>query len=279
MAPGARVDVAEASVLVAGLARDCAGAAEATLRALAGATAGFRRVRVLLAESDSADDTPARLAALADGERLRLLSLGRLAERMPLRTERLAHCRNVLREEAAGARYRDADYVVLADLDGVNRRLRRAALESPWASDAPWDVATANQPGRYYDVWALRHPVWSPDDCWQAAARLEPVFGRRAARRFAVRARQMRLPPGAAPVEVESAFGGLAVYRRAAFLEGRYRGLDAEGREICEHVPFHADLRAAGRRIFIVPAMLNATQGEHLGGLPGALVRLRRALG
>ena len=30
-----------------------------------------------------------------------------------------------------------------------------------------WDVFTANTSDIYYDIWALRHNNWSPNDCWQ----------------------------------------------------------------------------------------------------------------
>jgi hypothetical protein len=85
-----------------------------------------------------------------------------------------------------------------------------------------------------------------------------------------------QLNPQAEWIEVESAFGGLAIYRREALLEGRYNGVrDGEG--ICEHVPLHAELRAKGRRIFINPALINANRTDHSGRVQ-LRVRLRREI-
>jgi hypothetical protein len=46
-------------------------------------------------------------------------------------------------------------------------------------------------------------------------------------------------PVGSPPVEVNSAFGQLAIYDGLRFLQGRYDGSD------CEHVTFHRSIQAA----------------------------------
>ncbi|MBS0474218.1 MAG: hypothetical protein JSR28_03595, partial [Proteobacteria bacterium] len=258
MPPHARVPIADARILITGTARDCAAFLGPGIASLERATAGFRQRQFLIIESDSTDGTPAVLARLAREGRIAYESLGALTGRMPFRTQRIAHCRNRILDHVhtESARY---DYVIVADLDGVNATIERSALESGWNTAEPWDGLTANQNGAYYDVWALRHPAWSPNDCWEAVRQLTPLFGARKACQMAVYGRQVRLPSTGGLVEVESAFGGLAIYRTEAFVAGHYDGLTADGREICEHVPFHAAMRAAGFRIFINPQMLNTS--------------------
>ena len=57
-------------------------------------------------------------------------------------------------------------------------------------------------------------------------------------------------PVGSPPVLVSSAFGGMAVYRTAAYLAGTYDGSD------CEHVPFHRSIaEATGQRMYVCPGM------------------------
>jgi hypothetical protein len=58
---------------------------------------------------------------------------------------------------------------------------------------------------------------------------------------------------------VDSAFGGLGIYRREAFLAGRYAGTDdlAGGIDVADHTPYHRQLRQKGYRIFINPALIN----------------------
>lgn len=208
---------------------------------------------------------------------------GTLRTTVPNRTDRIAHCRNRLVDLAKSREFETFDYVLMADLDGLNDNLSHAVLAGCWEVKVPWDVLTANQPEGYYDVWALRCEGWLNEDCWAAARRLEPDLGKKRAVEMAVRSRQITIPADASPIEVDSAFGGLGLYRRAAFISGRFRGSAADGTEICEHVPFHADLRDAGFRIFINPALVNSAPLEHITSAPAALERMlqkfRRATG
>lgn len=252
-------------IVLFGLARNCGHCVESEVTRLLQIFGRLGTVSAFVIESDSSDDTSAALERLsAQDSRVRYASLGVLSERLPDRPERIAHCRNrCLDELACRADYDSADYVVIADLDGVNTMLSDAAVESCWAR-SDWDVCTANQLGPYYDVWALRHPLWSPNDCWQLSRFLkEHGVPPAAAVDAAVHSRMMAIDPGAEWIETDSSFGGLAIYRREALGEARYSCKDTNGRFICEHVPFHADLRARGKRIFVNPKLLNGRVGQH----------------
>ena len=270
---GQTTSIASATIAIVGVARSCAGAIGPTVDALMAATAGFREREVVIVESDSSDGTVRELERLQGNRQLQFRSEGRLSSTMPLRTQRIAHCRNLLVDEIARKGPNAPDYVMVADFDGVNGLVTRDAVESCWERGFAWDVVTANQTEGYYDIWALRHAVWSPGDCWSAVRELTPIMGKEAARHLAIDARQVRIPEGTAPFEVDSAFGGLAIYRREAFLAGRYAGLDGDGREICEHVPYHASLRAAGHRIVLNPRLVNSSQSEHTDRASTALGR------
>jgi glycosyltransferase involved in cell wall biosynthesis len=250
-------------VLIAGVARNCARTLPSTVQGLAAAMPRFHAVRWMVVESDSSDDTVAvlqHLAATVPGFAYR--SLGALAERMPERTERLALCRNTYLDHLAELQ-RDATgpgtgLLVIADLDGVNDLLTAEGLRSCWARD-DWSACMANQKGLYYDIWALRHAQWCPGDCWAQSRFLERYTGSAgSARKASVHARMIPIPADAPWLEVDSAFGGLALYRTAALGRARYVGLGADGQPVCEHVAFHAAMKAAGARIFINPAMVNA---------------------
>lgn len=118
-------------------------------------------------------------------------------------------------------------------------------------------MISANQPFRYYDIWALRAPGWSENDCWEEFRKLTQTMGRKRALKIAVTSRMHSIPVNSSPIEVDSAFGGLAIYRIEAFLRGNYLGENLLGEEICEHVPFHKELRRYGYKLFINPKMVN----------------------
>lgn len=255
----ARKPQAEASILITGLTRNGAHCVRRDVHKLLAATTGFRDVQVLIIESDSTDDTLAMLADMATkSAQFRYISLGRLDQQLPTRTERLAHCRNTyisaVREDP---RYADVDYILVSDLDGMNDLLSATAIGSCFDVQEDWGVLTANQDGHYYDIWALRHPDWSPDDCLRLLDRLEPLFGHETARDIAVYSRQVCISANAPPIAVQSAFGGLALYTRNALLAGGYAACDENGLEVCEHVPHHRKIGAAGYGIYINPRLIN----------------------
>jgi glycosyltransferase involved in cell wall biosynthesis len=252
-------------IAVVGLARDCEATLDATLARIEVALSPGRLVHWCVVESDSSDRTPELLTTLAARRpRFTALSLGKLKERLPLRTQRIAHCRNAyldwLRETTSRA---TIGHVLVTDLDGVIDRLDAEGLASCWLR-ADWSVCAANVEGPYYDIWALRHPEWCPGDCWREA---DFLIGLGAsvdrARYAAVYSRMICLPPEAEWIEVESAFGGMALYRTEALLGARYHGLAADGGEVCEHVALHAQIRASGGRILINPRLLASSGTPH----------------
>ncbi|MDY8108786.1 hypothetical protein U0C82_06460 [Fulvimarina sp. 2208YS6-2-32] len=261
----ANAPLEDSDLVIAGLVRNGGRRLRRNIEILRTAFGAARSLHFIVVESDSTDDTPASLAALErDIPNFRAISLGALSKRLPRRTERIAHCRNAYLEALESCAGFDASgYVVVADLDGVNGALDPASVATCFSSQTPWDVCTANQDDFYYDVWALRHPIWSPDDCWASYDALIPVMGPRQALELAVHARMVRLDPDAPMIPVVSAFGGLAIYRAAILSGARYAAWDETGALVCEHVPFHAALAARGCRIVINPRLLNARTTHH----------------
>ncbi len=272
---------ASSEVLVVGAVRNCAAHLRADVTRLRGALRPFRRIQWLLVESDSDDRTVATLRELsaADAD-FRFISLGRLLEILPRRSERIAFCRNVyLRELRTNPGYRAVDFVVVADFDGLNSLISETAVLSCW-DRADWNVCAANQLGPYYDIWALRHPHWSPNNC---SAHYEFLVrhgvGAERALAVAVHSRMLHIPKDGDWIAVDSAFGGLAVYRRRALENGEYCGVDSDGSDVCEHVALH---RSIGTKIFINPRLINAAHTEQTEALRlrNKMARvLRRAVG
>ena len=265
----ARLPIDECSLLIAGVVRNGARRMRRDIESIrrAVADAGFRRVRWLIVESDSSDATIDILRDLQlDCPGFDFITLGSTIAWHPLRTDRIARCRNVyLTALDTDPEYADVTHVLVADLDGVCGDLTGDALASCWQLDEPWSVCAANQGDYYYDVWALRHRQWCPVDAWGQREALLPLIGEAQADKLALFSRMVHIPRERAPIEVDSAFGGLAIYRRDALFRARYDGVDAHGQPVCEHVSLHAHLRAAGHRVYIHPALINAQRTKHAG--------------
>ena len=245
--------------LIAGIARNCGKTIKDEVLILQNAMSVFKNKQWLIIESDSDDNTVEQLKELeGEVENFRYISLGNLRNHYPLRTQRIAFCRNKYLEELENnPSYSDVQYLVVADLDGVNSYITGKAIESCW-SKPDWTACTANQWGHYYDVYALRHEVWSPNDCWD----VQRFLGKRGMSEeesiaCAVYSRMISISETEDWIEVDSAFGGLAIYKAPALKGLRYHGLNQRNEEVSEHVFFHQKIREGGGKVFINPQMIN----------------------
>jgi hypothetical protein len=114
-------------------------------------------------------------------------------------------------------------------------------------------MLTATKAGRYYDIWALRHPTICSFDCIRELSKYPP--GDEAARERFILAPERQVLEALERsrfLEVESAFGGLAIVRNDLDLgPDPFVGLDADRKQIIEWTSWCSRLRAQGGRVFI----------------------------
>ena len=233
-------------------ARDCGSQLKHSVNELLKIASLFEQFQFYVFENDSRDSTLALLKELAATSPMQIFSESGLDKIFPVRTERLSYCRNQLLRNAAKHRF---DYVVVADLDGVITRLEQTEFLSCFVNDA-WDGCFPGAREKYYDLWALRHPSIMPSDYNQMMNKLPFVIGEDNAQLLsAIPARNLEFEKFHHWLEVESAFGGLALYRASVFSKGRYYGME-DHKEVCEHVPFHRSLKNAGAKLYINPGFL-----------------------
>ena len=235
----ARKSITESKILLAGPVRNVAHTIQNEVETLVASLGNFKEIYCFVVESDSSDDTLKKLGELQGViKNFSYVSAGNLSEKYRRRTDRIALCRNLIIDEIAkNSLFADIDYIAMADLNGMNGLVTPAKIAQCWEVDEPWDVITANQLGEYYDIWGLSHPYWNPMDCWEQKRQLENILGNDMAENIAVASKQTPIDPRADLIEVDSAFGGLGIYTREAFLAGRYAGTDdlAGGIDVAEH--------------------------------------------
>lgn len=258
-----------ASAVFIGAARDCARWLPDVLDNLARLARLYDRVAFVFAVSDATDAT-ARLLRdwMGTAREGKVVELGDLAGRLPRRTERIAFARNVCLGEVRGSAFARYRHLVVADMDDVLAApldVDSYVRASQWLDEASDRAAVfASAWPRYYDIWALRHPDWSPHDCWHRIWERPARESFEAAKFREVFARQIALPREMQPVEVRSAFGGLGLYRISHALHSTYVGLDAQGREVSEHVAFNEAIAGAGGRLFVFPGLRVRAPQQHL---------------
>ena len=256
-----RKHISESNLLIAGTARDIAHCIDSEIQHLLSCTKQFQSTQVLIIESDSSDTTIDCLKKLeSDIKGFDFITLGQLGLTISSRTQRLSVCRNeIVKAVRDDAKYQDIDYVLLADLDGVNTLLTPEKIAQCWSVKEDWSVICANQLNYYYDIWALRHPYWNPHNYLEQYQQLEPWMGPHQAHQIAIATKQIRLEPNQGLIPVDSAFGGLAIYTRQSYITGVYDYSHTEI-EDTEHVAFHHCLKKNGFKIYINSALINCAE-------------------
>lgn len=125
---------------------------------------------------------------------------------------------------------------------------------------------TATQRAEYYDIWALRLKEILPFDCWQIINRYSSFYlDRRKLVERLVRIHQQAIPKNLSLIEVESAFGGAALYSGqflhekcsydGEFISSKFSFQSFWNDQQCEHVKFHQCLKkfSPQQKIFINP--------------------------
>lgn len=165
----------------------------------------------------------------------------------PERTVRLAKCRTKC-QEWVRRNAANAGYVMVLDTDPQGGFSVEGVLNSlGWFCEMLGESFHRREPGAM-----ASHSLFMRDegkgqfgiaayDSW--AARLNWWEDRRAHNWF----HALMPPVGSDPIPMNSAFGGLCLYRREAYLAGVYEGGD------CEHVFHHKAMQKAGYQLFLNP--------------------------
>ena len=234
------------SVVILGTARDIEQWVPNTIEKVEMIMGLFEKANVIIYENDSKDNT---LKLLKEWENknnnVKIISETNV---QGLRTQRLEHARNLLMNEGLKLK---TEYIVVIDLDNVIANLNKDAFLSSFKyENLDWGVMCANQTGNYYDLWALRtFDDWMPfdfEDCYKSRDR-----------DFCLNQRLKNIPITNEPIEVLSAFGGLAIYK-TKYIDDKckYNGW-INNKETCEHVGFNLCIRNNGAKIYINPKMIN----------------------
>jgi len=229
-----------------------------------------------LVESDSNDQTLLSLNELsASNDNFDFKSFGELKGTIPDRVERIRFCRNdyvkFIRDNFEVYKW---DYIVVADLDGMNNALNCEAVRSCFTR-LDWDCCLSNQSGGYYDIFALRERNWQPGNYFDEVEterakirnsrmsrfhflnRIRAIFLEDFIKRDAIYSKMRRIPRNSNWVAVDSGFGGLAIYKPRVFLIFDYSKVNSRSRD-SEHVDLHLRMREQDLKILINPNFVNS---------------------
>jgi glycosyltransferase involved in cell wall biosynthesis len=266
----------------AGCAKNCARHLPAVLENIERLSGLFSDSYFVFVENDSNDGTKHLLAQWGqDHPNCFVIGMDGLERAEPVRTRRLEFARNAYTQLIRSSDLASFDYLIMLDLDEVNSAaldLKSVSRALAFLDETPGAAAAfANQRGTYYDMWALRHRDTCPVDVWEEvydhAMRHGVTDDAAYAETFA--RRLFSLPVDADPLEVDSAFGGLGIYRMNyvvgnpnPYLGHKVKAMDRGEKlqfarwQTCEHVHFHRGIRSIGGRLFVLPWLINCETGD-----------------
>jgi hypothetical protein len=263
--------------VIVGCARDCEIFLPAVLKNITRIANLYSQAAFVFVENDSTDNTRDILQNwLGQHANSLLVCLDGLLVQETRRTVRLAIARNAYME-ALRPHLDEFDHMVVLDFDNVNCNvISEESLEEAieFLDSSRQNAAVFANQLRYYDIWALRHDVWCPEDCWsKIMSRPAYLPLHRAVERY-VTSRQISIHPSTPPVAVRSAFGGLAIYKSDFVRTARYVGVLSDGSEICEHVAFNGEAVRGGGLLHIFPKLVNQVPQDHINQRLSGLRRL-----
>jgi hypothetical protein len=253
------------TVAIVGIVKDIASSIGDDFRRIADATSIFSGVKWFLVESNSSDDSILAMNEVKkQNSNFDYVSVANSNSSSEPRTFGMGIARNrYLQELKENQNYKDVEYVIVADFNNLNSLVSKEAIATCFER-VGWDACFANQTKKYYDIWALRHNLWSPNDCWEQHSFLRKYWKIPELALYAsVQSRMIHIPIDSEWIQVESAFGGLAIYKKNVLLEATYSGTKPDGAPICEHVPLNLSLSQSGYRLFINPAFINTDSTDH----------------
>ena len=264
-------------ILLVGTVSNVAKTIEKELKVVLKALSEFDFVEVFLVESDSTDETVRILEKIAlNNSNVKFIALGKLKDKYPHRIARIAYCRNIyvkyIRDNNSFGKW---DYVAVADLDGMNFKLKKKGIKSCFETNIDWDGVMANQRFGYYDLYALRAPGWVEGDCFEELEIMkkntkQPIQSKNnfinfilsfrhfdKLRKSIIYDRMKILPKKSEYIKVQSAFGGFALYKSEVFLKNDYKN-KGEDKIISEQVTFHLNSMINETKFFINPKLINS---------------------
>ena len=244
-------------IVIGGCCRDCAGYLPQILKKIKQITNFCSDFKIIIYENDSQDNTLKILEDFKDKfPNVTIISEKNITEKFPLRTHRLAYCRNKILDEIRNSGYdKTFDYFINIDLDDINLDLDVKSIKKYLDNNLGYDLGTSNHK-HYYDLWALRTNKYDKN-CWNKDEACEK--NNRDLGNWFDNYHGSNIDKKGKPIKVLSAFDGLGIYKLKSIGKCRYNGVDDNGiEEDCEHVKFHKCMREKGNdKIYIIPFLNN----------------------
>ena len=222
----------------------------------------FKSHHIVIVESDSKKNQTKIFDKYKRNINIEIIQLGNLTEKLEyghLRTERISFSRNTYIDFILNHKYlKDFDYLLSFDSDGVNSLLSYQKIKQALNLKIDWSAQFSNQLIYYYDIFALRSKGWVEENYKIERDRyLAKGLGPKTAIRKSLSEKIIHINKENNPILVESAFGGLGIYKINRINKAKYVG-QINGKSICEHIIFNKKISDKyPNTLFINPKLIS----------------------
>lgn len=261
-------------VVIVGVVRNCEKTFVRQFNKLISACRSFEVIDCHFVESDSQDNSVGVLEAVSRKySNFSFETLGELRNQYENRIQRIRFCRNqYINYIRAYHSINTFDFVIVADMDGINSRLSKFSLDSCLKSEN-WDALFSNQLFGISDLLALRADNWIDEDftvtlqksreklrntinSTNLVSRIITYLSYDITRKKCIYEKMRIIPFWSEFISVYSAFGGIGIYRNWCVFAANYE--TSENDYECEHVSFHNKLLNQNAKMFINPRFINS---------------------
>ena len=266
-------------VIFAGCVRNCERWLPKVLTNIEKYSSYFFKSHFIFIENDSTDNTKEILGKWYKNRNCSSINMDGL-KNIPKRGLRLEAARNaylkIIKDSNSLKKY---DYLIVMDFDDVSifEIEKKNILKSIEFLNSDKSIAGvfSNQRGMYYDMWTLRHKTICPVDVWEEILdyKIKNKVTDEIAYECTLKKRKFYLDENNSPLEVDSAFGGFAIYKMDYILKNQKPYIGSKIKKIdknntikwqdCEHVQFNMGIKDLGGKLYILPYLIN---GENKGG-------------
>ena len=243
----------------------------------------FEKTGYIFIENDSIDDTKHMLNKWgANRDNFHVHSLDGLDNYEKSRTIRLEITRNayinLLKKNVNLCKF---DFMIVLDMDDIAiypidlNEFKQSLLFLK--ADESRAGVFANQENNYYDLWALRDRNKYPKDFWHAVL-INILEGMSEDESFKIEFEKIPhfFNKTAGPIEIDSAFGGLGIYKIQYVLNNKFsyvghsylflpsEKLSFTKLQTCEHVTFNFGILEQGGKLYIYPSLINSNQNSSI---------------
>jgi len=236
-------------IIFAGLAKNCIDSVSKNIYFIENFQENYPKLEIsfYILESDSSDGTKEFLKNI-ESKIVKSSSQDNLKNRFKYRTDRIAHCRNILLEEIKKKHLSEDFLYIPIDLDIEIFKYTDEdsfyKILMDFINHTSIDVLFPFGYPYYYDIHALRAADWNMENPWEVVKNINKylVIGKIIPRYLFVYSKQKKYKEKKKLINVESAFGGIGIYKvyNNKLKDIRY-SIDMKlGNNSCEHTAFNS---------------------------------------